>query len=586
MSKKKFRKQKCIAVLALAGVMAFGSMTAFAGEAPALSDIQEDTGDSGENGILNAVESTEPEAGETEPEQAETAQTSGEEELSETVRNPGEEELLETARNPEEAELSETVQNPGEEELSKTVRNPEEAELPETAPITGEMAKVSGSKESTEGQKKIADECVLEDASGIKFVVEANETNEQLLSNFQMKTAKYDSEEDFAYVRENIEPLGEIRAYSVTIEATDAAPEDFMAQFEGSVPKMYVPVPEGWDVERTGLFVKYTNEYGSYIYEQPSEGSGEDGRYLIFIPDGFYKAFHAKTVIFGIFQKSSASEAKLWKNDTLEFIRNLRYVNWFSGVKFDDHYFKDTASANDVGYLTMLMENHYNDHPEYITDVGYIMNIPYDVLASDAEKYFKNIPDLKQADMKNCFYYDAEKNVFVVQDMGAGDMDPVVEVARVDELGSDTYAIRFVFKDYPDEPTYESEATLVVEDNGHGGWRYLSFLKGYPELDLVEPDPSEPNPSEPEPSEPVPSGPDKTPVNPNEGEDLSETPDVLKQDQEKPKTESTTGNGSAAANGKESSAPKTSDVYSTYFYIVMILLAGGAVVFLVRRRNV
>lgn len=364
-------------------------------------------------------------------------------------------------------------------------------------------------------------ETVMEDASGIKFVADATDLNSEYRSVLSMDVQDYTDEETIAYVRENIEPVGEIQAYSVKMALSGAIGDEYSVNFEGTDPRLYIPVPEGWDKDKLGFFVITSQGDKTFVYESSIEKFSSDGKYIIYTPWEFSNEFHDAEATFGIFQKSSATEAKIWKNIAQEFITNIRYVNWGSQLTFEDYFFdfEEELPANAAGMITRQMEME-NYTESYRVGDSYTLNIPYDVFVKDAAKYMKNVPDLKKCDMEMFLYYDETKNVFVVPEGGVGDELPVITDVKTEELGNDTYGIRFHFDD---RGTYESDATLVVEDNGQGEWRYLAFLKGHPELEPVvpeEPDqPEEPGQPE-EPDQPGTS--EDTLVNPNPGSELSQ----------------------------------------------------------------
>lgn len=349
-------------------------------------------------------------------------------------------------------------------------------------------------------------ETIMEDASGIKFVADATELNSEYRSVLNMDVQDYEDEETIAYVRENIEPVGEIQAYSVKMALNEAIGDEYSVKFEGTAPRLYIPVPEGWNKDELGIFVVTSQGDETFVYESSIEKLSSDGSYIIYTPWEFSDKFHDAEVTFGIFQKSSATEAKIWKNVALEFVTNIRYVNWNSDLTFDDYFFdfEQELPANAAGMITRQMEL-ANYVEKYGVEDSDNLNIPYDVFVKDAAKYMKNVPDLKACDMEIFLYYDETKNVFVIPGGGVGDENPVITDVKTEELGNDTYGIRFHFND---RGAYETDATLVVEDNGQGEWRYLAFLKGYPELEPVEPE--EPGTSE------------DTLVNPNPGSELSQ----------------------------------------------------------------
>lgn len=359
---------------------------------------------------------------------------------------------------------------------------------------------------------RTGEECVLEHASGMKFVADGITENDMIFSGLSLNVQKYENENDFAYVREEIEPFGEIQAYTATVAVPDMSSDDFKVKLEGNAPRLYIPIPSGWNAEKTGLFVK--TEYG--IYETTGEVS-EDGNFILYHPEGFAGEFHDVTVTFGLFQKSTSVDAKLWKQVAMNYLIKVRPVNWATGITFEAQFFEETPLANVAAWYTLTMEGHYKEYQEENSSKRVI---PYEVLVKDAQKYFGNLPDMKQTALDSMLVYDAGQNAFVYQPGMGGDKNPEVKVERVDDLGSSSYAIRFQFsdEDYP-----ATEATLVVQDNKEGNWKYLSFLKGYPEVRIPEePKPETPTPEEPKPETPAPEDATQpTLENPNKGEELS-----------------------------------------------------------------
>ena len=362
-------------------------------------------------------------------------------------------------------------------------------------------------------------EAALEGEYGLKFVTDGNAENASTLSNMEMNVKTY--EDNFDWLKRYFGANGEILAYESTVKIKDDILQnspDLKMDITGNVPRIYIPIPDGWDKEKIGVFY----EYDMYSNAKTAEVT-EDGKYVIAYPEGFDKEFAKVTTKVGIFEKIDATVAKDWETVAYNYIERMRSVNWMEqgNPTFDQRFFEGTAKANDVSLMTLGMENEkYVEN--YRVGESYSLEIPYDVLVKDAGKYYKNVPDLKQTNMKGFFYYDAEKNAFIAPEGGVGDAPPTVKVVKVDELGNKTYAIRFEFTDNIEAPTYESEATLVVEDNGQGNWRYISFLKGYPEIAPIEPEkpeepekPTDPTPDKPSTNDPI--------VNPDTGKELSQT---------------------------------------------------------------
>lgn len=361
-------------------------------------------------------------------------------------------------------------------------------------------------------------EAALEGEYGLKFVTDGNSENAGTLSGMKMLVKTYEDENTFAWLKERHDAYGEILAYETTVKVKDTILEDspdFKVSIEGDAPKIYIPIPEDWDKEKIGVFYEYEHTTDAKTAEV-----SEDGKYVIFSPQGFVEDFNKVTSKVGIFEKIDPPVAKDWETVAYNYIETMRYVNWkeYGNVTFDQRFFEGTPKANDVAYMTYTMEREkYVEN--YRVSETYNLEIPYDVLVKDAAKYYKNIPNLKKTNMSVYFYYDAEKNAFIIPEGGMGDAPPVAKVKKVDELGNKTYAIRFEFKDNIMDTSYESKATLVVEDNGQGDWRYISFLKGYPEIAPIEPEkpekPTEPTPDKSSTNNPI--------VNPDTGKELSQT---------------------------------------------------------------
>lgn len=332
-------------------------------------------------------------------------------------------------------------------------------------------------------------EAVLEGEYGLKFVTDGTAENSGTLSGMEMLVKTY--EDDFDWLKQHYGANGEILAYETTVKLLDgilANNPDLKMSIEGDAPRIYIPIPDGWDKEKIGVFY----DYDTYSNAKTAEVT-EDGKYVIAYPEGFEKEFSKVTTKVGIFEKLDPTVAKDWEIVAYNYIFTMRSVNWMDpeNKTFDQRFFEETAKANDVAFMTQYMEkDKYVDN--YRVGESYSLEIPYDVLVKDAAKYYKNVPDLKQTNMEGFFYYDAEKDAFISPEGGIGDVSPSVKVIKVDELGNKTYAIRFEFLVYMDDPTSDYEATLVVEDNGQGNWRYLSFLKGYPEIAPIEPEEPEP----------------------------------------------------------------------------------------------
>lgn len=202
---------------------------------------------------------------------------------------------------------------------------------------------------------------------------------------------------------------------------------------------------------------------------------------------------------------TESAETEDWKNTVDTFVSYMRLVNWSTGSQgtgdgvISRHFFEEIAQPNDVAFVTYYNENYYNT---YYNEERKEIRIPHDTLVNDAKKYYKNIPDLTKMNTKDeTLHYDTAANEFVWPDGGGvGDEPLATEIEGVDELGNETYGIRFKvsenhsISENPDmnDPTQYTACTLVVEANESGQWRYVSFLEGYPYEE------SKPNPDVPE----------------------------------------------------------------------------------------
>lgn len=383
--------------------------------------------------------------------------------------------------------------------ISVLAEEPEESETP--AVVETEESETPIAVETKESETPITletepapQECMLVDETyGIRLEAENTEENRGIFSGITMAAEKYADADTLQYVKENIEPYGEIQAYSVTVQSSNGTAVKFQ---QDSMPQIYIPIPEEWKTGEVGLFRVVTRDTGNLIYENTASVS-EDRNYIYYTPE-LYGEFTEETITFGIFQKSSETVSKRWKNTVDTFIQYMRFVNWetenTTGGVISRHFFEETASANDVAFVTYYRQSAYGEsyYDTYYKEESREVRIPYDVFVKDAKKYYKNVPDLTKINtLEGSLYYDGVTNEFVwPAGGGKGSEALATEIVRVDELGNETYAIRFkVSEKYditenPDmnDPANYITCTLVVEANENGQWRYVSFLEGYPEL--------------------------------------------------------------------------------------------------------
>lgn len=179
------------------------------------------------------------------------------------------------------------------------------------------------------------------------------------------------------------------------------------------------------------------------------------------------------------------TEAKDWGKAVDEYVRTIRYSDWFTGDGINNHYFDETAPANDVALITYYQSDILDTATYNETLKRY--EIPYDKFVTEAKKHFVNVPDLKSVNIENIISYDEQTNCMIVPNGGIGNPILVTEFVDAKDLGQGRYALHFkVSKDeweetMPDMTNKDNyhECTLVVEDNGYNNWKYVSFEKGY-----------------------------------------------------------------------------------------------------------
>lgn len=198
-----------------------------------------------------------------------------------------------------------------------------------------------------------------------------------------------------------------------------------------------------------------------------------------------------------------ATQAKEWESIAVLFINFIRFADSFTGDEINEHFFTETAPVNDIAVGTLLYLYCWDDI-EYNNDTG-IQELAYEKFVNYASRYFNNVPSLKNVNIENIIYYDAQTNrmVFPYSSSNINYPSLATQVVDVINLGRERYAIHFkVSKDdiensNPDMEDINdyTECTLVVENNGYDEWKYVSFEKGFthssegvPEVPDPEPD--------------------------------------------------------------------------------------------------
>lgn len=180
----------------------------------------------------------------------------------------------------------------------------------------------------------------------------------------------------------------------------------------------------------------------------------------------------------------SAIESKAWQKVVEGYIDNIRQTDWFTGDEINNHFYKETAPAEDIAIYTLREMNVWKNY-ELNDENNY--EIPYDEFIAYAKNYFVHVPSLKDVDIAYAISYDAKKNCMLIPSGGVGNPSLITEFKNVIDLGNGRYALQFnVSKEEWDEEKPDmsckenyTECTLTVEDNGKGQWRFVSFEKGY-----------------------------------------------------------------------------------------------------------
>lgn len=263
---------------------------------------------------------------------------------------------------------------------------------------------------------------------------------------------------------------------------------------------------------------------------------------------------------------SAKLNTKNWMNTVEQYVANMQWIDLKKQSTQESHFFEETALADDVAVVTYCRGN----YDAYADEAGNVV-IPYAVFAKDAEKFFQNIPDLKAVKVENLISYDASKDAFVGTDAQFAEAPYTTVVEKVDEYGNNTYAIRFKLSKKTltegvsdmNDPQRYTECTLVVEDNGQGQWRYLTYVEGWDFTPNITEEPVEPQkPAEPEQ--------DASLVNPNKDEEHASDYLVVIDE--------------TSSTSNKNEAPKTGDSVSVTFSVSLLTFAVAALAVLLRKR--
>lgn len=262
--------------------------------------------------------------------------------------------------------------------------------------------------------------------------------------------------------------------------------------------KLTIPLPDNWDEKRSEGYYWGNYTVGvDYKIETTDDGNSI---VLSLKNDEVLNQSATKAICtYALVQRSVPTEVKDWDTVAENYIHDIRLTDWFDGDEMDSHFYKETAPANDVAAVTLMQcNNKYGINGEFYNQENQQIEIPYDIFAADAAKYFIHVPDLTAVNLPYLISYQAEGNIFCRPIPGIGNAPLVTEVTGASDLGSGRYAIFFKVSnknleegvpDMSDEDQY-TECTLTVEDSGKGYWKYVSFEKGYTEGTPVEPEPS------------------------------------------------------------------------------------------------
>ena len=363
----------------------------------------------------------------------------------------------------------------------------------------------------------VTDKHVLYGENGFSVSAPTTDKDAQILLGSVLETGDFTDQAAIDELKEWVDSYARIQGYTLKI----TLPGDW--DYTRFIPKgemtVTIPVPEGWDASRTQVYT--VNEYG---FNGPLGSVSQDGKSISFKTKEFSETDTLNCVLM---ERSIPTEVKDWERVVTDYYETVRAVNWFR-EPLEEHYFDSVPSANDAAYVAYHFSGKFYTDSSYYDPETSEIRIPYEDLAQEVARYYKNVPDLTAVYIPDYISYDAAGNQFILPvGGGAGDSPYTYKIVDTKEVQG-VYAIWFEIAEE------NAQCTLMVEDNGNGDWRYVSFLEGFQEPEAGDTEePENPGdveqPEDPDDTE-QPEEPDDTEQPENPGElSQAQIQDVIKE---------------------------------------------------------
>lgn len=179
-----------------------------------------------------------------------------------------------------------------------------------------------------------------------------------------------------------------------------------------------------------------------------------------------------------------------------DYVQAVQFVDMTTETEnILDHFFDGSPTANDAFSVTetLMGQEFYKD--EYYKAENSRYEIPYDVVAEWAARYFREVPDLRMVDLGFVTSYDADLNAFIIPEGGIGDAPYVVELMGVKHDDQDAGIVELYAKvsyqtaegnpDMSDEADY-AKCVLTVVPGEYNQFLSLKQVDAFP-ADYDEP---------------------------------------------------------------------------------------------------
>lgn len=179
-----------------------------------------------------------------------------------------------------------------------------------------------------------------------------------------------------------------------------------------------------------------------------------------------------------------------------DYVQAVQFVDMTTETEnILDHFFDGSPTANDAFSVTetLMGQEFYKD--EYYKAENSRYEIPYDVVAEWAARYFREVPDLRMVDLGFVTSYDADLNAFIIPEGGVGDAPYVVELMGVKHDDQDAGIVELYAKvsyqtaegnpDMSDEADY-AKCVLTVVPGEYNQFLSLKQVDAFP-ADYDEP---------------------------------------------------------------------------------------------------